>query len=96
MIDIVVINKTSDAHCRLRCSAVDGEIENFTLMQFTGVKGTEFEGVLPWKEGTVVSETEIWNWATDNQDKYTVHRYEGNNTPVVLGDIQEEGEEDDD
>lgn len=97
MIDIVVINKTSDAHCRLRCSAVDGEIENFTLMQFTGVKGTEFEGVLPWKEGMVISETEIWNWATDNQDKYTVHRYEDNNIPpVVLGDIQEEGEDDGD
>lgn len=92
MIDIVIINKTTEVQCTLRCSAVDSKVENFTLMQFRGVKGTEFEGLLPWKEGTVVSETEIWNWATDNQENYTVYRYDGNDEPVVLGDIEEEEE----
>lgn len=95
MIDIIVTNKTSNDFCRIRCSAVDSKIENFTLMQFTGVRGTEFEKALPWKEGTVVSETEVWNWATDNQEKYKVERYEDNNPPVVLGDIQEDDEEED-
>lgn len=90
--------KKSDAtkKCTVKVDMVDGSVENCTVMTVDNVKGTEFEKVLPWHQGSVTSMTEIKQWAEANVTDYTMYQYEGDKEAVVVAEEPEEEEETED
>lgn len=94
MIDFIITKKSDETKkAVIKIDMIDGNIEKCTVMYISGVRGTEFETVLPWRQGSVTSMTEIKQWAQENVTNYTM--YEGNNEAVVVAE-EEEDEEDDD
>lgn len=80
--------KKSDAtkKCTIKVDMVDGSVENCTVMTVDNVKDTEFEKVLPWHQGSVISMTEVKQWAEANVTDYTMYQYDGDKEVVVVAE----------
>lgn len=61
MRDYVFVNKDTKAKATLRTDIIDGN-ERFTIMWLEGVQGTEFEKIMPFKPGTVITKEETEEW----------------------------------
>lgn len=61
MRDYVFVNKDTKAKATLRTDIIDGN-ERFTIMRLEGVQGTEFEKIMPFKPGTVITKKEMEEW----------------------------------
>ena len=68
----------------IKVDMVDNKFEIMTIMQYFHVVGTEFEKIFPWKEGSVVSMTEIREFCESWQGEYDCYLYGGQNV-VTLG-----------
>lgn len=84
MIDFLFVSKTTASKkATLRVDMVDSNIERFTVMWCDGVRGTEFENVLPWHQGSVLSRSDIETWAQQNSENYSVYEYGGDQIVLV-------------
>ena len=96
MIDFIITKKSDETKkAVIKIDMIDGNIEKCTVMYISGVKGTEFETVLPWRQGSVTSMTEIKQWAQENVTNYTMYEYEGNNEAVVVAEEEQEDDDED-
>lgn len=84
MRDFVIVKKADNSKATLRVDIISDDFEKFTVMWMEGVRGTEFENVLPWHQGSVTSMTEIEEWAQENNDNYSVYEY-GREQIVLVG-----------
>ena len=75
MRDFVIVKKADNSKATLRVEIISDDFEKFTVMWMEGVRGTEFENVLPWHQGSVTSMTEIEKWAQENNGNYSVYEY---------------------
>lgn len=64
MKDFVFVNKTSGEKCTLRTDIIDGN-DRFTIMYLEGVRGTEFETIMPFNQSTVMTVAEMEEWFKD-------------------------------
>lgn len=94
MIDFIITKESDETKkAVIKIDMIDGNIEKCTVMYISGVKGTEFETVVPWRQGSVTSMTEIKQWAQENVTNYTMYEYEGNNEAVVVAEEEEDDDE---
>lgn len=84
MRDFCIVKKDDNSKvATLRVDIIDDDFEKFTVMYMEGVKGSEFESILPWHQGSVISMTEIEEWARENEDEYSVYEYGGEQIVLV-------------
>lgn len=86
MRDFVFVNKDDATEkCTLRADIVESGSEKFTVMWCEGVRGTNFEKILPWKCGSVLSMTEMKEWFEDYKTVLDGYIYGGEQV-IKLGD----------
>lgn len=84
MRDFVFVNKEDNTKkATLRVDMVEDKIEKFTIMWCDGVRNTEFEKIIPWKCGSVVSMTEMEEWFGDYQSVLDGYIYGGEQVKVM-------------
>lgn len=85
MRDFVFVKKSdSTQKATLRVDMVDDKVEKLTVMWCNGVRGTEFEKIIPWKCGSVTSMTEIQKFCEQYQAEMDCYMYGGEQV-VLLG-----------
>lgn len=84
MRDFCIVKKSDKTKATLRVDIVSDDFEKFTVMWMEGVKGTEFQNILPWHQGSVISMTEIEEWAKQNSENYSVYEY-GSEQIILVG-----------
>lgn len=77
MRDFVFVKRSDSQKATIRVDMVDNNVEQLTVMWCDGVRGTEFEKILPWKCGSVTSMTDIETWVQNYQAEYDVYMYGG-------------------
>lgn len=86
MRDFVFVQKDdATKKCTLRTDIVQSGSENFTVMWCEGVQGTNFEKILPWNCGSVLSKTEMEEWFENYKDILDGYIYGGEQV-IKLGD----------
>jgi hypothetical protein len=82
MKDFVFVNKTSGEKCTLRTDIIDGN-DRFTIMYLEGVRGTEFETIMPFNQSTVMTVAEMEKWFKDYSTTYNGYIYGGEQIVVL-------------
>lgn len=83
MRDFIVYKKDDSSKALLRVDIINDEFDRFTVMYLEGVRGTKFEGILPWHQGSVLSRSDIETWAQQNSENYSVYEYGGDQIVLV-------------
>jgi len=81
---VFVMKSDSTKKATLRTDIVEDKIEKFTVMWCEGVKNTEFESIIPWKCGSVISMTDLNKFAIEYQSVLDGYMY-GSEQMKVLG-----------
>lgn len=85
MRDLVFVKKDdATKKATLRVDMVENNFEELTIMWCSGVQGTEFEKIIPWKCGSVTSMTEVKKFCEQYQATYDCLLY-GGSSVVTLG-----------
>lgn len=82
MRDILFIKKDDGSKCVFRTNQTSVDSEQITLMDCHGFRGTWFEHVIPFRCGSVVSMTDLRNFAKDHSE-LSVTMYGGQEVVVL-------------
>lgn len=82
MRDILFVKKDDDSKCVFRTNQTSVDSEQITLMDCHGLKGTWFEHNIPFRCGSVVSMTDLRNFANDHPE-LSVTMYGGQEVVVL-------------
>lgn len=87
MRDILFIKKDDGSKCVFRTNQTSVDSEQITLMDCHGLRGTWFEHVIPFRCGSVVSMTDLRNFANELKSEIKVIMCSGDESHELVSDF---------